>query len=241
MKTPSYLPKLVCLALALAWTHGSQAATVYWGSLFNDNLYDSNGNALDATYSFEIGTFGDASTNFVPTYANVADWQANWHVLDRAFAPDANHWDPIQQTFGGPFDVVGGTSDSAYANPTDVFTQGFVAYLWAFNSKDILPGTEWALITDGSSVGDAVPSDDWIIPDPTDTNSYNWNLADASSAIVGGANGIQGAGTYSSSPAIFSLQTAVVPEPGSAFLLLAAAAAHLTRRARRLTRMSSPL
>ena len=68
--------------------------------------------------------------------------------------------------------------------------------------------------------------------------SFNWNLGDASNAVVGGANNVQGAGTYTATPVTFSLQTAVVPEPGSVLLILAAAAAHLARRARRLTRMS---
>ena len=91
-------------------------------------------------------------------------------------------------------------------------------------------------MTDGSPVGDS--ADDWIIPDPADTSSsFNWQLTDANSAIIGGANGVQGPGGYSTTPGVFSLQTAVVPEPGSALLLLAAAAAHLTRRARRLSRM----
>ena len=64
MKKPSTLPRLLCLAVALAWTHGAQASTVFWGSEFNDNLFDSSGNILDATYSFEIGTF---TGGFTPT------------------------------------------------------------------------------------------------------------------------------------------------------------------------------
>ncbi|WP_395738818.1 PEP-CTERM sorting domain-containing protein [Prosthecobacter sp.] len=234
MKTTSYLPKLLCLALALAWTQGAQASTVFWGSTFQDNLFDSAGNALDPTYSFEIGTFGA----FTPTYQNVDQWQANWHVIDRAFDPDSNGWNSTDQFFAG---TVGfnpdGTSDSPDANPVDAFTQGDVVYLWVYNSKSIVPGSEWALVTDGTTVGNS--GDPWIIPDPSDTlGSYNWNLGDASTPVVGGANNVQGAGTYTATPGVFSLQTAVVPEPGSVMLLLAAAAAHLTRRARRLTRMS---
>ncbi len=112
-----------------------------------------------------------------------------------------------------------------------------MVYLWAFNSKVIVPGSEWALVTDGTTVGNV--GDPWIIPDPADTmGSYNWSLSDASTSAIGGANGVQGPGGYSTTPPVFTLQTAVVPEPGSAFLLLAAAAAHLARRARRMTRMS---
>jgi hypothetical protein len=235
MKTPSYLPRLLCFALALAWTHGAQASTVFWGSNFNDNLYDSTGTALDSTYSFEIGTFGA----FTPTYQNVDQWQANWHVIDRAFDPDSNGWNSSQQFFVGTVDLqTDGTSNSPDANPADVFTQGDTVYLWAYNSKIIVPGSEWALVTEVGNTG-TLSGDPWVVPNPADTTgSYNWNLSDASTAVIGGANGVQGPGGYSTTPPVFSLQTAVVPEPGSAFLLLAAAAAHLTRRSRRLTRMS---
>lgn len=238
MKKTSSLPRLLCLAVALAWTHGAQASTVYWNSNFNDNLFDSSGNALDATYSFEVGTF---TGGFTPTYQNVDQWQANWHVLDRAYDPDANGWNPdpipVGQYFLGGFDFnPDGSSNSPDASPADLFTMGDTVYLWAYNSKSIVPGSEWALVTDGSPVGDL--ADDWIIPNTADSNTYTWQLTDANTAIIGGANGVQGPGTYSTTPGVFSLQTAVVPEPGSAFLLLAAAAAHLTRRARRMTRPS---
>lgn len=245
MKKTSSLPRLLCLAVALAWTHGAQAATsVYWNSAFNDNLFDSAGNILDATYSFELGTF---SGGFTPTYQNVDQWEANWHVLDRSYAPgpneapDANGWNPLPapdgQYFLGGFDFnPDGSSNSPDASPSDLFTMGETVYLWAYNSKSIVPGSEWALVTDGSPVGDL--ANDWVIPDLSSGNTYGWLLSDANTAIIGGANGVQGPGTYSTTPGAFSLQTAVVPEPGSAFLLLAAAAAHLTRRARRMTRPS---
>lgn len=235
MKKPSSLTRLLCLALTLAWAQGSQASTVFWGSVFQDNLFDSAGNQLDASYTFEIGTFGA----FVPTYQNVDQWAANWQVIDRAYAPDVNGWnpDPGYQVFGGTLDFnTDGTSDSLEADPGAVFAQGTVVYLWAFNSKNIVPSSEWALVTDGAAAGDT--GDDWIIPDPQDTlGSYNWNLGDANSAVIGGANGVQGPGEYSTTPGVFSLQTAVVPEPGSVCLLFAAAAAHLTRRVRRTNRM----
>ncbi len=241
MKTPLNLSRYFCLALALAWTHGAQASTVFWGSSFGDNLYDSTGAQLGSTYSFELGTFG----GFTPTYQNVDQWQANWHLIDYANTADSN-WDSTNQFFAGTVDFDTSGNSHSHSDPStgipqynssDVFTQGEVVYLWAFNSKVIVPGSEWALVTDGSTAGNT--GDRWIIPDPADTmGSYNWSLSDASTSVIGGANGVQGPGGYSTTPPAFSLQTAVVPEPGSAFLLLAAAAAHLARRARRLTRMS---
>ncbi|MFN0077148.1 MAG: PEP-CTERM sorting domain-containing protein [Prosthecobacter sp.] len=237
MKQHSIIKPILVLTVALAWLCGSvRASTVFWGSQFNDLLFDSAGQPLDSSFSFEIGTFG----GFTPTYQNVDQWAANWKVFDRAFDPDANGWNAVEQFFVGTVNHnTGGGSDSPDANPSDVFAQGEVVYLWAYNSKNIVPGSEWALVTDGAASGDL--ADDWIIPDPADTvSSFNWQLTDANSAVIGGANGVQGEGTFSANPGTFSLQTAVVPEPGSAFLLLAAAATHVIRRARRLTRTTLP-
>lgn len=231
MKTPYILPKLLCLALMLAWTQGTQASTVFWGSAFNDNLFDSAGNTLDSTYSFEIGTFG----SFVPTYQNVDQWAANWHVIDRAFDPDSNGWNSTDQFFVGTVDLLAdNSSNSPDADPAYQFSKDDIAYLWAYNSKDIVPTSEWALLSYGDDPANT--GNPWVIADPSDSNSYNWNLTDAHVTVIGGANDVQGPGTYSANPGVFSLQTAVVPEPGSALLLFAAAASHLIRRARRLNR-----
>jgi hypothetical protein len=240
MKMPLTIPKLICLALALAWAQGTQASTVFWGSNFNDNLYNSSGQQLDSTYNFEIGTFG----SFVPTYQNVDQWAANWHMIDYANNTDGN-WDSSNQFFAGTVSfATDGTSHShsdpstgiPQFNSSDVFTQGNTVYLWVFNSQTIDPGSQWALVTEVGNTG-PLNNDPWVVPNPADTSgSYNWSLNDASTSVIGGVNNLQGPGTYSATPGVFSLQTAVVPEPGSALLLLAAAATHLIRRARRLNR-----
>ena len=209
------------LALVLMCS-SAQGSTIFWGSQFQDDLYDSNGNALDGTYSFEIGTFGA----FVPTIHNIALWATNWKVIDRAFDPtplDPNDGDPEGWNVNDQFFVgtvghdTSGFSDSPDANPTDVFAENEKVYLWAYNSKDIVPSSEWALLTD---------------------SDFDWQLADADDAVIGGVNDVQVAGEFNATPPTFSLQTAVVPEPGSAFLLFAAFAAHFVRRNRRLTRVT---
>ncbi|WP_395716487.1 PEP-CTERM sorting domain-containing protein [Prosthecobacter sp.] len=231
--------------LALVWMCGSaSASTVFWYSAFNDLLYDSNGQPLDGTYSFEIGTFG----SFLPTYQNVDLWEANWKVFDRTFDPtpldpndgDPEGWNVLDQFFTATVvhDTLG-HSDSLDANPADVFALDEKVYLWAYNSKVIVPTSEWALVSDSDFLSNS--SSPWLIPDPSDTlGSYDWQLADADAAIIGGVNGIQSDGGFGVIPPSFSLQTAVVPEPGSVFLLLAAAAAHVIRRARHLSRTSMP-
>lgn len=243
MKPPSIFTTFRAALLVLAWMYGSaSASTVFWYSAFNDLLYDSNGQPLDGTYSFEVGTFG----SFVPTYQNVDQWEANWKVFDRAFDPtpldpndgDPEGWNVIDQFFTATVVHDGsGFSNSPDANPADVFAQNEQVYLWAYNSKVIVPTSEWALVTDSDFLSNI--SSPWLIPDPADTlGSYDWQLADADSAVIGGVNGIQSDGGFNVTPPSFSLQTAVVPEPGSVILLLAAAAAHVIRRARQLSRTS---
>jgi len=207
---PHRLLRVIFLLLA-SWLplRSVSAATISWGSDFSvfpaPELLDSSGTPLDASYSFEIGSFG----SFTPTMGNIADWQANWKVFDRSYDPtpaDPNDGDPFGWNPGLFFvgvethNALGG-SDSPDANPADVFGVGEVAYLWAYNSKSIVPGSD---------------------PDSA------WSLATADTAIIGSVN---------PSP-VLALQTAPVPEPSSAFLLFAAAATHLIRRARRLSRTS---
>jgi len=219
----------------MIWVSGpARASTVFWGSPFNSVLLTSNAQTLDGSFSFEMGTFG----SFVPTFQNLDQWSSNWKVLDRAFDPtpgdpndgDPEGWNIPDQFFVGTVvhDTLG-HSDSPYADPLAVFTQGEKVYLWVFNDKANLPGTEWALVT--NTGGTALPTREWEVPDPNNImGSHDWQLEDADTAIIGGVNDVQGGGYFFSSPAAFSLQTAVVPEPGSALLLLAGVSAFLIRR-----------
>jgi hypothetical protein len=230
MKPPSRINPLVAFFGVMAWLCcGASASTVFWGSVFNDTLFNSNGQPLDTSYSFEMGSFGA----FTPTYQNVDQWAANWKVFDRAFAPDANGWNALYQFFTGTVNHdLGGHSDSSDANPADVFTQNEVAYLWVYNSKSIVPSSEWALVTDSSNTANV-----WRFPNPADAaGSYNWDLALADQAVIGGVSSTQGPGTFGTDPGGFSLQTHAVPEPGSAFLLFCSAVACVVRRTRRETR-----
>lgn len=235
MKRSSHFKRLAATALTVACLQGGALASqVVLSSEFNDLLFDSNGNTLDTTFSFEIGTFG----GFIPTYQNIDQWAANWHVFERAYDPDANGWNAVDQFFVAQADHnTSGNSESPDANPLDVFIQGEKIYLWVYNSKDILPTSEWALVTDSVISGNT--AEQWVIPDPMDLPpiSHEMKLVDADDVIIGGVNGVQGEGTFNATPPAFSLQTAVVPEPGSGLLVLAAAAAFLQRRgSRRLVR-----
>jgi hypothetical protein len=216
------------------------ASTVYWSSDLNSLLFTSTGATLDGTFSFEIGTFDNS---FLPTWANFDQWAANWRVIDRIFDPtpedpddgDPEGWNIPDQFYTGvvEFDALG-QSASPDADPaTYSHLQGQQVYLWVYNSKTQVPGTEWALITNTGGTGNSFT--EWVIPDPLDNlNSYEWNLRDADTAIVGGVNETRGGGFFSIDPGTYNLQTAVVPEPGSLLLLVMACLPMMQRRVRKV-------
>jgi hypothetical protein len=113
------------------------------------------------------------------------------------------------------------------------FTAGETAYLWVYNDLSIGPGTEWALVRDGSN-GPLSPN--WVMPTPDDTNvnTIDWDLLQADTAIFGQVNGVIGGGNFSPigdpGGGVAWLQTAPVPEPGSALLLLIASFLGFRRR-----------
>ncbi len=227
-------PFLLLAALAgLAATPLAQGSTIFWGSDFPDLLFDASEQPLGPEFSFELGTFGGG---FSPTLANINDWAANWKVFDRAYDatpgdnndPDSEGWDSVTQSFVGTVNhTVTNGSSSPDANPADFFGQGEIVYLWVYNTKDRNTGTEWALVTDGGSGNDQFS--DWVMPDPTDTGSYDWMLADADLAIVGGVDGTL------SNNGDFKIQTSLipVPEPGSALLAGLAVLGALAQRRRK--------
>lgn len=79
------------------------------------------------------------------------------------------------------------------------------------DSKVAAPTSEWALV--GGST--------WSFPasDLLNLTPVVWELNSADLSIWGGANSLRGGGSFSVTPAVFNLHTAVVPEPGSLVLL----------------------
>lgn len=247
MKRASFIKHLlafIALSAAVLPRHASGAEIIFYND-FGDTLLNSTASVdnpnplssqqLDATFSFELGTFG----GFIPTYANISQWATHWKVFD-AYNVGNGGWDVANQNVAGSdhVDALGHPTSTA-ANPADVFAQGERIYLWVFNSKSILADTEWALITDSNPLDNT--GSPWVMPDPTVTNGfYEVRLTEATQAVVGGVNGVRGAGSYTyvnppnvanpNTSTSFSIQTAVVPEPGSALLVFVAAAAFLTTR-----------
>lgn len=226
MKAPApylskcWLPVVAVLGFASLFLRTDvSAVNVSWGSTPFDNLYDSSGAALDASFTFEIGKFANG---FVPTYSNMVYWADNWQVFDRATNGDG--WDPTNSWFTSVANLEStGLSQFSPPLPAYVFAEDDIGYMWIYNSLTFDPLSEWALI--GNTSADANASDDWLFPNPADQSTptdESWTLLNASEVIVGGLNNVQGDGTFSASPGTFSLQTSVVPEPGSVLLLAAA-------------------
>jgi hypothetical protein len=223
----------ILLTMLFAWLQPSltQAQSISWSSLVGDDLFNSQGVALDASFRFEVGIF---TNGFVPTGSNMNDWNTNWLVFDAAIAGDG--WNVGAQYFASNSSrLASGESDSIYAS-AGVFPANAQAFLWVYNSKGVLDSSEWALVSDFSGSGNI--SDRWIfpaIPNPDlPAPVLTWSLSDAETAIFGAVqsgNSI-GEGIASSQPSSFSLQTYQVPEPGSALLVGAAGMLILIRRRR---------
>ena len=225
MKTMLLL--FACLLLVVA---PSRASTLIWGSSPGDELYTSYGAPLDDNFTFELGTFG----SFIPTLANADQWLSNWKLFDRAEAPAVNGWNS-----GAGFIASGATittgyiSDSPYASSSVTFAEGEQVYIWAYNTLTYAQGAEWALITNDTTDGNA--NDNWVIPAPEccGDSTFEYRIEQATSVPLGGVNGDRGPGTFSADPPTYQLQTAAVPEPGSAMLFSSIGLLTLLRRRRR--------
>jgi MprA protease rhombosortase-interaction domain-containing protein len=217
-QTTIYL--LMQAVLCLGLLSSASASTIFWGSQQNlDVMVDSAGVSLDSSYQFELGYF-DVTGGWAPTSQNMSEWETRWIVFDKASNGDG--WTPATREINASADHTSSSgSTSLDAAPTSVFTQGAGAYLWVYNTKSFLVGSEWALLCD-SDKGANVYAGAWEFPDPDlpSSDSFDWQTRDLDTAIFGGVNNTQGAGIYSVNPGIFTIQTHVVPEPGSALLLL---------------------
>ena len=202
------------LVASLALASSSFGAGVNWSSPYVDtlNMVDSTGNALDSSFAFEMGTFGNG---FVPTSANLDQWAANWKLLDRADTVNGK-WDPSGAVFDPYFDssfTFSSTGEVSGLAGSSLFVSGEQAYIWAMSNN------EWALVTDLSP--GASRNDIWQLPNPADISDFplSWELQTADTAVFGSVND----GTY-------RLQTQVVPEPSTTLLvLLIGGLAQLTR------------
>lgn len=227
---------LYLLLIGLGVVCSASAHTINWGNSVGDSLFDSKGNPLDDSYTFELGSFG----SFLPTDQNMDLWQSNWKVFDRASTANGG-WSSSASFFSGSANLnFDSTSSSPEASPSSLFNTGEQAYIWAFNTQVRTDGfTEWALITNTSLDGNTL--DNWTFPSATDHEGLplEWRLSSATVVNYGGLNNVQGPGDHTANPGSFDLQThSVIPEPGSGLLLLALGTIWRLRRNPRSTTLA---
>jgi hypothetical protein len=226
---------LIATALFALAAPSAHAYTLTWGASQGSLFYNSQGALLDKDYFFDIGTFANG---FIPDSSNLSQWEANWKVIDRAVSNDPTGlqtlWNPSTSEITNGDNVINalGQSDSDYAISANSFQASETMYLWVFNSKSIIPGSEWALLYDDTEVA-INNAASWFTVAPSATFDPTYAVEDLDRAVFGGAQGQQYAGGFSATPSAFLLQTAVVPEPGSC-LLLAASGLALSFRRRRM-------
>jgi hypothetical protein len=229
MRTSILSTALCVLLLAAGSPPKANAVQFAWGTQFEAELYQADGSTMDASFTFELGTF---TSGFVPTEFNLQSWEANWKLLDRS------PLDVPNQNVAAAFVIdTNGNSNSPDTDPNIVFAEGEQIYMWVFNTQAFNPGTsEWALISRTQPDPFASPTVfDWVIPDYEQSLDQDVNLNNADIVVFGGLHNVQGPGEYDAAnqPSSFQLQTHVVPEPGSALLLGAIGLLARLRRSRK--------
>jgi len=202
------------------------AITINFSSTpFGTNL-QSDGSAVDSSFTFELGTFIDS---FVPTAGNTDQWLANWTpVLDSSGSAVAEATAPygtISSAFG---DFDGFSSNVTLDNNNTPFEIGSQGYVWGFDSQ--ANDSEWILLTNTDA------GNEWIFGD-TGAGSIPFSpifsVSTAGEAIVGAINFTDGMGApISFQTEAVSLPPAV-PEPSTTIVLTATALAFALRRKRR--------
>lgn len=199
---------LTCL-FAASSLHGQ---TLNWSSLTNSTIVDSQGDPLNNSYVFQLGTF---DPGFVPTAANLPNWLASWHVFDTA---DYSY----NSTDLGFFT---GTENLQNVSQYTSMFEGLKAYVFIYNAAN----TEYFLATTSSDAWRFPVKDTGCCP----TGEVTWSISDLNTdtPIWGGQGNENGPGGHVA-PGPFDIQTHVVPEMTSSILSLLGCAMFALRRRR---------
>ena len=209
--------KALLTILALSATL-APAATIQWGGQVWGNDFQSDGiTSLDDSFTFDLGTF---DANFVPTVDNYNEWLTNWNQLDSV------QYNAQNMFFTGEINFVDTDPvavDVQFNGQT--FAPGDRAFIWGYNSQVASPNTEAILITG---------NEEYVLPEPSESQSalpVSLRVSNATTPVVGDLPaGPDGEGDFTNPGGDFDLQTATIPEPSSALLLLLGAALFFRRR-----------
>ena len=149
-------PILALLVLTLSSLH---ARTIKWYCDPGTTNRMSNGQAMDASFHFELGVFKDG---FVPTSANTAQWAGKWVAAQSAA------YNPTTQYFTGSYTV------TSNASPFVENAQAYIRGLGGINNS------EWILLRASSWL--------WPQPGGIDPVALEWNVANANQVILGSLN-----------------------------------------------------
>lgn len=222
MKPRVPLLAAVFVAISALQTH---AQTLNWGVPVGETLVDSNGDAIDDSYVFELGAF---ALNYDPQEANVGEWLTHWRVFD-ALTYDSSGFKFTTSTVFILDDV---KSSSLKPNVSNESFAGLKAYIWVRKGDTPDPGSEWF-------VGRAV---DWTFPlvggDCCSNDKIEWSVSDLGPTEVpewGRQNNNQpgpGESTFTGPLDGVQTHTFPIPEPSSALLTFIAGFGLLLRRRR---------
>ncbi len=207
---------------------GALGVTIHWGSAVGDFIYESDGTTLvdPSSFQFELGTFADG---FMPTEANMADWEANWHRLD------IGSYSQTTGTMAGSVTLLntptpdGTILDGDATDPASFFF-GKDAYVWVYNQNTTIDSTlEWALLSNPD--GDGIdPATAWTFPTAPEAGAHTevreFRLSDEGVTAnfgeeTGGGTTTTGEGQRDMTPAtLYGIQTFTIPEPSTTGLLL---------------------
>ena len=192
---------------------------------FGTNL-QSDGSAMDSSFTFELGTFANG---FAPTAGNTDQWLANWTPVTSSSGtphPDASTQYGTVPTIFGPTDGFSGEVTLDHNNAP--FVLGQQGYIFGYDS--LTGEADWILLTNT----DPAP-DEWTYTTATGGIAFleSWTVGTATGAIVGNINFTDGKGDFiSMQTGAVSLPPAV-PEPSTAAFLAAAAIGLGLRRRRK--------
>lgn len=209
------------LSLLALCVHLHGAATINFTSQQPLEDKKSDGTAMDSTFSFQLGAFNGG---FTPTNMNQAQWLANWNpanlidgsnkpIVGNAVAYNDSEIFPGSGLYANSYE-----GKAQLDSNTGAFGVGAQGYIWGYTQRGDGQTGEWILLTNNNwAFPAATPA-----PGGTPANEFWLTTDPGTSAIVGNLNPSSGV----------ELQSALIPEPSSALLLLSSLAAFALRRRR---------